>query len=121
MMMMNIREGIAIILLASGVFFFAIGVLGLYRFPDALTRIHAAAKCDTLGGLLVITALIILLGWSAETVRLLMIIVFFWVTNPTGSHAIARAAYILQIGSGKVRPLKDFTWHDSGPVEEENE
>ena len=113
------RDVIAVILMGMGVFFFSIGVLGLFRFPDALTRIHAAAKCDTLGSLLVISGLIILNGWSAETVRLGMIILFIWITNPTGSHAISRAAYMLQIGSGKNRPVLDFTWQYSGNSAEE--
>jgi multicomponent Na+:H+ antiporter subunit G len=114
-----LRDMAAVILMSMGIFFFAIGVLGLFRFPDALTRIHAAAKCDTLGALLLIAGLIILNGWSAEAVRLVMIILFIWITNPTGSHAIARAAYMLKIGSGKNRPILDFTWQYNGLSKEE--
>ncbi len=116
-----IRDAAAVILMSMGVFFFAIGVLGLFRFPDALTRIHAAAKCDTLGALLVIAGLIILNGWSPETVRLVMIILFIWITNPTGSHAISRAAYRLQIGAGKDRPVLDFTWQYKMEEERQDE
>ena len=118
-----VREAFATILMILGLFFFSVSVLGLFRFPDAITRIHAAAKSDTLSAILIVVALIILRGWSAEAVRLVMIIVFIWVTNPTGSHAISRAAYTLQIGSGKERPVKDFTWQYSGsvPAEEEKE
>ena len=115
-----IRELVAVVLMSLGVFFFSIGVLGLFRFPDALTRIHAAAKCDTLGALLVIAGLIILQGLSAVTIRLGMIVLFVWITNPTGSHAISRAAYMLQIGSGKNRPVLDFTYHFSGVSSEED-
>ncbi len=110
-------EIMAGILSLIGIFFFFVGVLGLFRFPDALTRIHAAAKCDTLGAFLIIFALILLQGWSSETIKLGMIIAFIWLTNPTGSHVIARAAYFLRLGSSKDIPVKDYTHYKTSDGE----
>lgn len=79
------------LLMAAGVFFFTIGTLGLLKFPDALTRAHGAAKCDTLGALLCILGLISQSGTPAVSLKLLLIILFIWLTNPTGTHVLARA------------------------------
>ena len=43
----------AITLLSLGVLFLLLGAVGIVRFPDCYTRMHAAGKCDTLGALLV--------------------------------------------------------------------
>lgn len=41
--------------IGAGVFFFFAGTIGLLRFPDSLTRLHALSKADNLGlGLIVL-------------------------------------------------------------------
>lgn len=75
----------------AGLFFFLIGTLGVLRFPDALTRAHGAAKCDTLGAVLCLSGLILQYGWSFTTLKLVLIIAFLWSTNPTGTHILAKA------------------------------
>lgn len=84
---------IEILLMGSGLFFFMIGTLGLIRFPDALTRAHGAAKCDTLGALLCITGVLVRIGLNGAGLKLLLIILFLWITNPTATHLIARSIY----------------------------
>jgi multicomponent Na+:H+ antiporter subunit G len=76
-----------------GLFFFGVGTLGLIRFPDSLTRMHAATKCDTLGAGLVLGALALHGGAPGASVKLILIIFFIWITNPTAAHIIARAKY----------------------------
>lgn len=78
------------VLLAGGLFFFMIGTIGLIRFPDALTRAHGAAKCDTLGALLCIGAVLLRIGINGAGLKLCLIIIFLWITNPTATHLIAR-------------------------------
>jgi multicomponent Na+:H+ antiporter subunit G len=73
-----------------GLFFFIVGTLGILRFPDALTRAHGAAKCDTLGAALCLAGLMVYSGFNTASLKLLMVIIFIWVTNPTATHAIAR-------------------------------
>ena len=84
---------IIIILLAAGTFFFLVGVVGLLRLPDVYTRMHATTKCDTLGAGLILFALALYSGVSNAGVKLIFMIIFIWVTNPTAAHVIARAAF----------------------------
>lgn len=80
-------------LLAGG----AVGVLGglgLLRFPDFYTRLHAAGMTDTLCALLIVTGLVMQSGLSLLTVKLLLILLFLLFTAPTATHALARAAMV---------------------------
>lgn len=78
-------------LIFAGVFFFAVGVLGLLRFPDVYTRLHATTKCDTLGAGLILIGLA-LQGSLTVIVKLAIIVLLIWITNPTAAHVISRAA-----------------------------
>lgn len=82
---------IAMIVISFGLFFFFVGTIGVIRFPDALTRAHGAAKCDTLGAVLCIFGLILKSGASYVSLKLLIVVIFLWTTNPTATHMIARA------------------------------
>ncbi len=84
---------LSMLLMGIGLFFFLVGTLGVLRFPDALTRAHGAAKCDTLGAVLCIGGLILQSGFSFTAVKLIVVIVFLWTTNPTATHMIAKAIY----------------------------
>lgn len=77
----------------GGLFFFLVGTIGILRFPDVFTRIHSAAKCDTLGVLLTITGLIIFNGLNVTSLKLFLILIFIWITNPTATHLIGNAQY----------------------------
>lgn len=79
-------------LVGLGVFFFLTSAVGLLRFPDFYTRMHAAGKCDTLGALLVLIGLAALQGFGLASVKILLIAVFLFATSPTATHAIARSA-----------------------------
>ena len=82
----------SIVLVSLGVFFLLLGAVGILRFPDTYTRMHAAGKCDTLGALLVVSGLAVHHGVSLESAKILFIAVFIFLTSPTATHAIARAA-----------------------------
>jgi multicomponent Na+:H+ antiporter subunit G len=81
-----------IILLSLGVLFLLLGAIGILRFPDCYTRMHAAGKCDTLGSLLIVSGLAFYHGVSLESAKIVFIAVFIMLTSPTATHAIARAA-----------------------------
>ncbi len=80
------------ICLCGGAFFLLTGALGILRFPDFFTRMHAAGVTDTLGAGLTLVGLCFFGGWSLETLKLLMILVFLFFTNPVATHALAKAA-----------------------------
>lgn len=86
---MNLIAGFLIL---GGLFFFFTGTLGLLRFPDVYTRLHAAGKCDTLGAQLMLLGLAIVNGWNLVSIKLLLIVVFLFLANPTATHAMIRAA-----------------------------
>ena len=67
--------------------------LGLVRFPDVLSRMHAGTKPQVLGVLLVMVgAAIRLNGWSASWM-LLLVAAFQLITAPVSAHMISRVAY----------------------------
>jgi len=96
------KEIIFTILLFGGLFFLAVGTIGILRSPDIFTRAHGAAKCDTLGAILVLLSLVVYSGINFSSLKILLTIVFLWITAPTATHLIAKAAYVhkeRQVGS----------------------
>ena len=100
---MTILLAVISLLLIIGVIFNLLGSLGLIRFPDVYTRLHAATKCTTFGTIFISLAVIIFgfyfwrvngeakyLVLSLHTIIALACLI---ITNPTGAHAISRAAY----------------------------
>lgn len=95
--------------MVGGLFFFIIGTLGLFRFKEVLTRVHATAKCDTLGALLCILALIIYNGFNMLSAKLLFVVIFLWITTPTATHLIARCEMAFRnTKKYKTKKVNDF-------------
>lgn len=84
---------LAEILLSVGAAFGLVGAIGVLRMPDVYNRIHAQTICIVGGAILVLLGVCLLEGFSSYTVKALIIAAFLFVTNPVGSHAIARAAH----------------------------
>ncbi len=89
---------LAVIFVAGGCFFSLTGALGVLRMPDFFSRLHPAGKNDTLGVTLIMTGL---LFWTAQYgygvvvgAKLILIMVFIFITCPTATHAIIKAAYL---------------------------
>ncbi len=99
-------EIIATILLFGGLFFFMVGTLGIIRFPDVFTRAHSAAKCDTLGAILCLCSLIVLEGLTMLSLKIILILVFVWIANPTATHLIAKAEYTRLASLEKLNEVK---------------
>ena len=70
-----------------------IGSVGLLRFPDFYTRLHAASVTDTAGVTLVVAGLMLEAGWSLISLKLLFIWIFLFLSGPAASHAVANAAH----------------------------
>ncbi len=90
---MDIRTIITAVCLAGGCFFILVASIGLVRFPDFFSRMHPAGKTDSLGQILTLGALIIYEGISMVSLKLLIIICFMLIANPTATHGLANAAY----------------------------
>ncbi|WP_315857515.1 monovalent cation/H(+) antiporter subunit G [Microbulbifer agarilyticus] len=82
------------LLLFLGCFFMLTGAIGLLRFPDFYSRMHAAGVTDTLATILIIAGLMLIAGWSLALFKLALIVLFIFFTSPTASHALARSAQL---------------------------
>lgn len=84
---------VANILIGSGLAFMVVSTVALIIMPDLYTRAHAVAKSETLGLLLLFVGLFLRPELTLSMGgRLALILVFSLVANPTGVHALVRAA-----------------------------
>jgi multicomponent Na+:H+ antiporter subunit G len=81
-----------IVAVSGGGFFFLAGTVGLLRFPDALTRLHALTKADNLGLGLVVIGLLPRAGSFAVALKLIGIWLLVLLSSATVSQLIGRAA-----------------------------
>ncbi len=100
--MMPTIEIILWVLVGIGMAFNTLGIIGLLRFPDVYTRLHAATKCTTFGSIFICLAVVVYgysmslkghSGFSQLGNHTLLALVALLLTNPTGAHAIAQAAH----------------------------
>lgn len=77
---------------AAGAFFFLAGTVGLLRFPDTLTRLHALTKADNLGLGLVVLGLLPQAGSVRDGLKLVSIWLLVLLAGATVSQLIARTA-----------------------------
>lgn len=91
-------EGVALVLLALGCAFYGAGTIGLLRFPDVFTRLHALTKADNVGLFLVGLSMALL----ADGVRAVLLILLVWVaglvTATTSASLLARHARTTEEG-----------------------
>ena len=95
-------DSLSWLLLISGGIFIVISTVGMLRFREFYTRLHAASIADTLGAMLIVAGLIMQAGFTLITVKLLLILFFVLFTTPTAAHALAKAAM-----HGNLRPGPD--------------
>ncbi|HEY4601286.1 MAG TPA: monovalent cation/H(+) antiporter subunit G [Cerasibacillus sp.] len=92
----NIILNIVIILfLLTGTFFVVSSSIGIVRFPDIYTRLHAATKASTLGlaGILLGMFIFLYIQHNIISGKLLLALFFILLTNPVSGHMISRAAH----------------------------
>lgn len=96
-----LRDIVSGVLFAGSAFFFFAGSVGLVRFPDVYTRLHALTKADNLGLGLLIAGLAIQSDSWMRVVKLGLIWMFVIFASATACHLVAGAAL-----DGGVRPWK---------------
>jgi multicomponent Na+:H+ antiporter subunit G len=93
MSLSTVSDALGALALLLGAFMCLAGAVGLIRFPDTLSRLHAATKPQALGLILVLLGLtLILRTWAAATTLLLVGASQFF-TTPVSAHLIGRSAY----------------------------
>ena len=82
------------IFIVMGIVVLATAMVGNFRFGYVLNRMQVGATSDTLGAALIIIGLIIVSGFNATTVKLIVMVMFLWFANPVSSHFLARTEII---------------------------
>jgi len=89
-----VLEAVSWALIISGAFFTIIGAIGMYRFPDFWSRLHAASISESAGMILLLAGMCVQAGLTLVTVKLIIIGIFLFITGPTATHAVANAALV---------------------------
>ena len=87
---MTIVEVITVILLLAGCFFFLAGTLGILRFPDIFTRLHALTKADNLGLGFIAAGMVLHFASPWAAIKIFLIWFFTLLASSTSCYLIAR-------------------------------
>jgi len=119
---------IVILFLLVGLFFTVAGTIGFVRFPDFYSRMHATGKCDTLGeGLMLLALIIYMIGYEGifkgdlvhaffVSLKIILLILFILLANPTSTHAIAKAAH--DVGLEPWKKIDETEWMNDMETDE---
>lgn len=98
---MSLAELAAALFLLCGCAFFLAGTLGLLRFPDTLSRLHALTKADNVGLLLICIGLAIQSGSLRATLQLGLVWLLALTASTVSAHLVARRAHRQSNGAGR--------------------
>ena len=90
---------VAAVLFLAGSFLAMVAGIGIARFPDLLSRMHAATKPQVLGLGMLMTALALEIRTGVVVWTLLLVVLFQFITAPVSAHMVGRAGY----RTGRVR------------------
>ena len=96
---MAVREWLALVAFASAIIFGTAGMIGMFRFPDPYARMHAGGLMGTTATFSVFIGSLLLAPDRATAARIVIIMIFFLISAPTGSYIVGR-----------------FTWETGLPV-----
>ena len=88
------RALVSDLFLLLGSFFVLAAAVGVFRFPDFYTRLHASTKLVTLGGVGIFVGAALSFGTPLAVSRLVLITAFFFLTAPLSAYMIARSGYL---------------------------
>lgn len=91
--MSGLADLVTIVLVGAGALLFLAGALGLLRFPDTLSRLHAVSKADNLGLGLIVIGLLPQAASVADGLKLLCIWLLAQLSAATASQLLARAVH----------------------------
>jgi multicomponent Na+:H+ antiporter subunit G len=80
-----------VLAISAGAFFFLAGTVGLLRFPDTLTRLHALTKADNLGLGLIVLGLLPLTSGPIQAMKLIGVWLFVQLSGAIVMQLIAQA------------------------------
>ena len=101
----------AAISLLIGSAFVAVGVIGLLKFNDPMTRLHAPTKVGTVGiGMLLLASILHSYAIGESSIHALLIMGFLFVTAPVSAHFIAKVNIHRRACETPPSPPRDDTW-----------
>jgi len=119
---MTITDILGILLIAVGLFFMLVAAVGFVRLPDLFSRLHVTGVLDTLGAPMVLVGVAVWIGPSLTAVKLVLGIVFLYLTSPLVGHLLSRSAieagYKPNVIENQSRP-EDMQPHPLGEREDE--
>lgn len=89
---MSLLDWVSAVLVLAGAFFFLAGTVGLLRFPDVYTRLHALGKADNVGLGLVVIGLMLRADSPSVAVKMLLIWLLVLAAGSTAACLVANAA-----------------------------
>jgi len=91
------NEWLSALFFVLGAFFMFLAGLGVFRFPDLYSRMHAATKAASFGiGLMLFGFIIYHFNWH-DLIESTAIIFYIFITAPVAAHMIGRAGYLLGV------------------------
>lgn len=85
------KEIIVAVLILLGSSFMLIAAIGLLRFKDTLSRLHATTKAPSFGILLIVLAVCVFFSSLAVILKALLLILFIFLTAPLAAHSISKS------------------------------
>lgn len=89
---------VAYVLLGVGVAAVLLSCIGVLVMPNVFDKLHFTSPGTTIGPLAIALAVVVEEGWSASSLKAMLVFVLLAITNPVVTHATARAARIRQFG-----------------------
>ena len=90
---MNPLVMISVGLIVIGLFFLLVAAIGMLRLPDVFTRSHAVSLTDSIGAAFLLTGLALYQGFTANSIKILVVLALLYLLNPVIAHATVRAAH----------------------------
>ena len=99
---------VALIRFGLGVVFNIMGNLGVLILPDVYTRLQASSTCSTTSVFSILLGCLFLSEWGPMTGKIIVISIFFFVTNPISAHIIARFAWDSEMTPWRrIQPIRE--------------
>ena len=81
-------------LLALSVIYISFGIIGIFRYPDAYSKLLTSSQIDTVAAITTLIALMLRANNSESLIKLIFILIFVLLTGPVSNHIIANSACV---------------------------
>lgn len=102
------KEVISVIAVYLGVLLMFVASLGLFRLPDAYSRMSAVTKAVTFKIGMIMLGVCIYFDSLTVIIKAVLVVLFLLLTTPVSSHLVAREAYLLKVPLWKKTLVDEF-------------